>query len=65
MGNKVAIQNEHGALMGYVTFPPFWRLPAFLTIDGALFQRYGRVSDYHYRAEPDVIEPKAEWVTPQ
>lgn len=60
---KVQITNEYGVQLGYVSFEPFLRLPAFIMIDGALYQRYGQVSAYRYVLEPNVFTPSAEQVS--
>lgn len=59
--NKVQVVNQSGSHIGYVEL--FGVLPTFLLIDGKLYQRYGRVSDYRYVLEPEVFIPNAGELT--
>lgn len=60
--NKIEIRNEHGSRVGYWTTASGW-LPTFIYIDGELYQRYGRVNDYHYQHEPNVYLPRKDEIT--
>ena len=58
---KIQIVDDHDSHLGYVHISG--RLPAFLMIDGQLYQRYGMVRNYRYVLETGVYIPEENEVT--
>ena len=56
----VEIQDEYGRPIGQFNTESFHRPPAIIHWQGRIFQRYGKVNDYHYTEERVVtVDPSA------
>lgn len=60
---KIEIVSASGVNLGYVHLDSTSPAPAFLLIDGTIYQRYGWKSHYRYILEPDTFIPEPSMVT--